>query len=96
MKRLAKDIWISRPDRFNFELLRKWHTLDDNGELKRDSKGNIKESTSTIGWYSTFDRAWNAVTDLGMAEFINGDLNECVKFIEEASKNMKEYIDDVR
>lgn len=92
MKRLTKDIFIDRPDRFNFELLRKWYVRDKDGKLKLDENGNPREASKTIGWYPSFERAWDALCDLGMAEYVNQDTNACRAMIDEASENMKQYI----
>lgn len=96
MKHLAKDIYLESPDQYNFVLVRKWHATDKKGEFIVDDNGSIKELESPLGYFSNFERVWSKITELGWREFINGDINECKKFMDEASNNFKKYMDDNR
>ena len=93
MKHIAKDIYVDRPDQYNFVLVRKGYARDKDGVLKIDDKGNVKKTKSVLGYYSNFSGLWNKVVDLGYEEFVNGDVNACKKLIDEAIGNMKKYID---
>jgi hypothetical protein len=96
MKHLAKDIWVHKLDKYNFELFRKWHRENKDGSLKVDDDGNLVEGKATIGYYSNMDAVWCKIKDLGYEEFLNADLNACKHLIDQASDNLKEYMDDIR
>ncbi len=95
MKHLAKDIYIKRLDDYNFELLRKSFPKDKEGSMKKVD-GKLKVNYSTLGYYSNWQRVWKKLIDLEIVEWVNDDVNACREMIDEASKNLKTFFNDVR
>jgi len=84
MKHLAKDVWLLHDGEYNFELARKGFV--------QGGKKKGEEKFDTIGYFSNMRRVWNRIEDLAYQEYINGDVRECKRFIEEASKNVLEFV----
>lgn len=96
MKHLAKNVYIKKLDKYNFELLEKGHPKNKEGKVATNDDGSLKIRHETLGYYSNWSRVASKLDDLAMGEWVNGDVNACRAFINEAVSNLKEYFDDVR
>jgi hypothetical protein len=76
MKHLAKDVYVHRLDKYNIVLKRKGYVKSG------DNEGD--ETWTTIGYYSSWKKVIAALDELGMTEWMNGDVAACRKFITEA------------
>ena len=76
MKHLAKDIFLECDGDYSFVLKRKLYTKT--GKKKGDAYYEI------IGYFSNMERVRVRLKDLGYMEWVNGDLEQCKKFIEQA------------
>lgn len=84
MKHIAKDVYLKRDGQWSFELVRK--------TIGNGAKNKGEEVFTTLGYYSNMDRVWSKLKDMGYEEWVNGDLQSCRNFINEASESVKEMV----
>lgn len=79
-KHLTKDIYLEVEGDYSFVLKRK--------VISKGKKSKGEERFDIISYHSNMDMIMKKLKDLGYMEWVNGDLNNCRDFINEACESL--------